>query len=459
MRTKRVLLVSLALAFAVSLTSAQWNLHGLTGGVGLGGARGVTDSSAKDLRWMARAFLRYGIADHVQADLGAAVTEIQGDEYKTLLFPIDARLMLSPLSEDDWNPFLYLGLGALHYSLKDWPTSPSPGASTDGWTGVLPFGAGIQANFNENVLFEVSGGYNQSFTDDLDAVRDGGNDGYWHFLLGFTARTGESGLADADGDGLTNKEEAELGTDPHNPDTDGDGLTDGEEIHKYHTDPLKRDTDKDGLGDGDEVLKYHTDPLMIDTDKDGLTDGDEVLKYHTDPLKADTDGDGLSDGDEIMKYHTDPLKTDTDGGSVPDGTEVTRGTDPLNPADDVPAKKEELKTEVGKAIVLEGIVFNTGSAEINPGSEEILAKAFNTLDQNPDIVVAINGYTDNVGSRKSNMDLSLRRANAVKDYLVKKGIGATRVSTHGFGEEKPVASNKTADGRQKNRRIEFVRTK
>ena len=185
------------------------------------------------------------------------------------------------------------------------------------------------------------------------------------------------------------------------------------------------------------------------------------MTYKTDPLKADTDGDGLSDGDEVLKYKTDPLKADTDGGTVNDGIEVARGSNPLDPADDLnwPPKKEELKVEIGKAMVLEGIVFKTGSAVISPESEDILTKAYNTLAQNPEIQVEIQGYTDNTGKRSVNMKLSKSRADAVKAWLVSKGIDATRITAKGVGPDKPIAPNKTAEGRQKNRRIEFMRTK
>jgi outer membrane protein OmpA-like peptidoglycan-associated protein len=251
----------------------------------------------------------------------------------------------------------------------------------------------------------------------------------------------------------------ETHTNPLKADSDGDGLSDGDEYLKYKTDPMKMDTDADGLNVGDEILKYKTDPLKADTDGDGLNDGDEVLKYKTDPLKADTDGDGLNDGDEVLKYKTDPLKADTDGGTVNDGTEVARSTDPLNPADDVPPKKEELKVEVGKAIVLEGIVFATGKSDITPESEANLEKAYNTLAQNPEIEVEIQGHTDNVGKKELNVKLSLARAESVKAWLVAKGISADRISAKGFGPDKPVSSNATKDGRAKNRRIEFFRSK
>jgi outer membrane protein OmpA-like peptidoglycan-associated protein len=188
-----------------------------------------------------------------------------------------------------------------------------------------------------------------------------------------------------------------------------------------------------------------------------LSDGDEVLKDHTDPLKVDTDGDGLSDGEEVLKYHSDPLKMDTDGGGVDDGTEVKRGTNPLDPADDFPKPKVE-KLEVGKAMVLEGIVFQTGKAAIEPQSEETLMHAFTTLKENPEVTVEIRGYTDNVGVAAANKKLSLRRAEAVRAWLTQKGIDAQRIGAKGFGPANPIGDNATPEGRAKNRRIEFFRT-
>jgi outer membrane protein OmpA-like peptidoglycan-associated protein len=198
-------------------------------------------------------------------------------------------------------------------------------------------------------------------------------------------------------------------------------------------------------------MKYKTDPTKADTDKDGLTDGDEVMKYKTDPLKADTDGEGLSDSEEVLKYKTNPLNKDTDGGTVDDYTEVKRGTDPLNAEDDV--------VKIGVPIVLEGITFATGKADITPESEQILMKALKTLTTYPDISVEISGHTDNVGSAKSNQKLSERRANSVRDWLIRQGVDANRITAVGYGEDKPIADNKTKEGKAKNRRIEFTRTK
>jgi len=159
----------------------------------------------------------------------------------------------------------------------------------------------------------------------------------------------------------------------------------------------------------------------------------------------------LNDYDEVMTHKTNPLKADTDGGSVNDGIEVSRGTDPLDPNDDV------IKMNV--PMVLEGIVFETGSAKISPESEATLNKAYKTLTAYPEISVEIQGHTDNTGSRAFNMKLSQQRAESVMNWLIDKGIDKARMTAKGFGPDKPIAPNDTDANRQKNRRIEFVRTK
>lgn len=111
---------------------------------------------------------------------------------------------------------------------------------------------------------------------------------------------------DTDEDGLTDMEEAALGTDPANPDTDDDGITDFDEVNVWGSDPLNIDSDGDTLYDDGELI-YGTSILNPDTDGDGLGDGDEVYLHDTDPTLPDTDGDGFDDGWEI-ENSTDPLR-------------------------------------------------------------------------------------------------------------------------------------------------------
>ncbi len=224
-------------------------------------------------------------------------------------------------------------------------------------------------------------------------------------------------------------------------------------VAQYHTDPLNPDTDGDRLKDGEEVLKYRTDPLKADTDGDGLNDGDEVLTHKTDPLNVDTDNDELTDGNEVLTHKTNPLIADTDNGGVPDGKEVQLSLNPLNPGDDVPI------INIGERIILEGVNFETNKTTLLQYAQQILDQVASSLLMNPTAEVAIHGHTDNVGGARYNMQLSLGRAEAVKAYLITKGISGSRITTKGYGFTKPIADNTTAEGRAKNRRIEFVRLK
>jgi hypothetical protein len=149
--------------------------------------------------------------------------------------------------------------------------------------------------------------------------------------------------ADSDGDGLSDAQEATLGTDLANPDSDGDGLLDGAEV-AAGTDPTLYDSDGDGFGDNAEVANGSdpNDPASvppgeptIDTDGDMLTDAQEA-ELGTNPELADSDGDGLSDFAEVgfepgSATGTDPLLVDTDGDGVGDGEEIANGTDPTDP--------------------------------------------------------------------------------------------------------------------------------
>jgi outer membrane protein OmpA-like peptidoglycan-associated protein len=108
-----------------------------------------------------------------------------------------------------------------------------------------------------------------------------------------------------------------------------------------------------------------------------------------------------------------------------------------------------------KKIVLRGVQFDFNRATIRADAQPILDEAITTLQQEGGVAVIAEGYTDDIGSDTYNEQLSLRRANAVRDYLTRGGIAGDRISVEGFGKSHPVASNATADGRAQNRRVEL----
>ena len=482
MRTPRpITLLFLALAvISSSRLRAQTNEGNFGVGIFAGAAVPFTAIDEHKQYPLGRTFIRYYPSKLVALELGLGIGRLSADDGKsyftTPIYPVDGRVVVHLLKNPKFQPYVFGGIGVMYFNPVDQLDNALPrnaNGEYQHFTSEVPIGGGLQFAISDMTALGIQVTYHQLMTDNLSDIKGSSNDSFWSIglnLIGFLKPLNP----DLDGDGLLNDEEKALGTDMYNPDTDGDGLSDGDEVHKYHTnplkkdtdgdglsdydeifvyhtDPLKADTDGDGLSDGDEVLKYHTDPLKADTDGDGLTDGDEVLKYHTDPLRPDTDGDGLTDGDEVLKYHTDPLKPDTDGGGMPDGKEIQLGLNPLDPSDDIPI------INVGERIILEGVNFETNKTILLPSALNILDQVASSLAMYPTAEVAIHGHTDNVGGAKYNMKLSLGRAEAVKAYLVKKGIAASRITTKGFGFTKPVADNSTPQGRAKNRRIEFIR--
>ncbi len=494
-----------------SPSNAQLNDYPIKFGINGSGLIPDTDFKNDDLKLSAigRAFLRIKIVDLFDLEAGAGYGKLAGDDpnndyWETTLVPADVRLLLSPFNSKSVSPYGYAGIGYVKWQVVDKPTYQTPApVKEDGADLYAPIGLGIEMKITNSLLLDLSGGFNFVFSDDInfynniDTPTGGYNDGFWNLGLSLIF-TGEGGSSDSDRDGLSKDQENEIGTNPNLSDSDGDGLSDGLEFSQYNTDPLNKDSDGDGLSDNDEIKIYTTNPNLVDTDKDGINDGDEVLTFETDPLredsdfdglndkieieetktnpiKADTDGDGLKDGeeiekyktdplnsdsdndgiydgDEIFKYNTNPLKADTDSGTVTDKDEINRGTNPLNPEDDV-------VLDITAPVVLEGVTFASGSTELTPESEKMLLKVLNTLNAYPNIHVEIRGYTDNVGSASSNATLSQRRANAVKFWVLNKGIQPERVEAKGYGMENPIADNSTNEGRRLNRRIEFVKTK
>ncbi len=151
-----------------------------------------------------------------------------------------------------------------------------------------------------------------------------------------------------------------------------------------------------------------------------------------------------------MTHGTDPIRIDSDSGGMNDGAEIRIERNPLDPSDDL------FEMEKGKKIVLHGITFQSNKSEILPVSKTILEKVRESLVVNADVKILIIGFTDSQGNDQYNQNLSLQRAQAVKEWLVKNNIKANRIKVEGRGETEPVATNDTSEGRSKNRRIEFL---
>ncbi len=250
---------------------------------------------------------------------------------------------------------------------------------------------------------------------------------------------------DTDGDGLTDAEEAELGTDPNSADTDGDGLTDGDEVNEYETDPLSADTDGDGLNDGEEVNSHNTDPNNPDTDGDGLNDGEEVNEYRTDPNAADSDGDGLNDYDEVMEHNTDPNNADSDGDGFTDSQEIEMDTDPNDAQDPAFIDEGDLGT----------VNFDFDRSNIDEAAARILNENVKLLTNSPKFRVRIDAYTDHVGGDQYNLRLSSRRAEAVTQFYVENGVTEDRIESRGLGKAPVACMDQTEEqGCRKNRRAE-----
>jgi outer membrane protein OmpA-like peptidoglycan-associated protein len=509
---------------------------GLLGGTAYDNSTDVKDSQPG---LQGRILVAGPLLPFAQWEIGGGYSELRSRDSYTVMTPADLILRLSPGGMPGFFPYIFGGGGMLYYRYDKFPVG-SVFEERNGWVPYVPVGAGAQLRVSEGTQLEVRATYNQMFSPDVSpAATRADDDSYFGVLAGvrFKAGGGNSN-ADTDEDGLPNRLEKSLGTDPKNADSDGDSLSDGEEYNTYKTNPLNRDTDGDGLGDGaevhiydtdpnkkdtdgdgltdyEEIVQYKTNPLKSDTDADGLSDKSEISEYKTDPNKYDTDGDGLSDGDEVNKYKTDPLKMDTDGGTVPDGLEVERGTNPLlasddvvkvakdsdgdgltdedeinkyhtnpnkmdtdggtiadglevergtnplDPKDDMPPTPapQVLVFEMDKPVVLPGIQFEFAKAVIKPESESILIQAYNSLNDHKEIVVEISGHADAIGSDEANRLLSERRAESVRQWMINKGIEANRLTSVGYGESRPVASNDTEEGRALNRRIEFKRIK
>lgn len=338
--------------------------------------------------------------------------------------------------------------GTVTYSFKDLINSnkidPYLGVG-GGYTWIENIGAGtlngalgVKYWISDKVALNARTSYKHSFEDRLLT--------HWQHSFGMVFKFGGT---DTDGDGIYDHEdacpevaglEAFMGC----PDSDNDGIQDSKDdcpevagLAEYNGCP---DTDGDGVIDNND--KCPTVPGLKsldgcpDADGDGIADSDDKCPNEAGPAAnngcpwPDTDGDGVLDKDDVCPELA--------------GTVANKGC---------PEVTEEVQAELNE--YARTILFDTGKSSIKDESKQVLADIIAILNKYPSAKFTVEGHTDSVGRESTNQKLSESRALSVKDYLVANGVDQFRLSSTGFGESKPIASNRTRDGRKQNRRVEI----
>lgn len=321
---------------------------------------------------------------------------------------------------------------------------------------TIDYGLNARVGF-ELGSFLVTGYMSQGLNNFYKAPYDGT---FKHRVMGISigfwlnkAQTEERKLRDRDKDGVPDQEDAcprLAGSIAANgcPDKDNDGVADTEDkcptvagSIRYNGCPPP-DSDNDGVNDVDDkcpnvpgLIRYNGCPVP-DTDKDGMNDEEDKCPTVAGPASnngcpiPDTDGDGINDQEDKCP-------------SIP-GTIENNGC---------PVIKEEIVAKVN--YIAKQIFFARNSDRLSRSSLRALNEVVSILKKNPQLVMAINGHSDNTGNAELNLLLSQKRANAVKRFLVTRGISKIRLEATGYGQTQPVDNNETLEGRAKNRRVEL----
>ena len=304
-------------------------------------------------------------------------------------------------------------------------------------TGTVNGGAGLTLWFTETVGLSLQSTYKKTFGNVIPS-----------HVQHFAGLTFKFGGKDTDGDGVYDKDDAcpeVAGPKELNgcPDTDGDGVLDKDDacpevagLADFQGCP---DTDGDGIADRDdacpEVAGLKSLKGCPDTDGDGIADKDDKCPTVKGPREnggcpwPDTDGDGVLDKDD---------KCPTVKGTV-----ANHGC---------PEITEEQITKLNA--YAKTILFNSGKATFKQETFAVLQSITAILKEFPSSKFSIEGHTDSDGKDAMNQKLSEDRAGAVKNYLIENGIAADRLTSTGYGESKPIDTNKTAKGKANNRRVE-----
>jgi OOP family OmpA-OmpF porin len=175
-----------------------------------------------------------------------------------------------------------------------------------------------------------------------------------------------------------------------------------------------------------------------------------------------TDNDSDRDGvpDSLDKCPDTPIGVEVDESGCPDVVQMDRDGDGVfDDIDECPDTPLGAIVDVRGCWVVKGVQFDYKKWDVKPQFNSNLDNIENILKNNPGLNIRIEGHTDDVGSMKYNIGLSGKRAQAIKDYLVDKGIDSSRITTKGLGYSQPIAGNETPEGRALNRRAEIIPVK
>lgn len=233
------------------------------------------------------------------------------------------------------------------------------------------------------------------------------------------------------------------------------------------------DADGDGVADpgdrcpgtvaGAKVDVHGCEPAVADNDGDGVADGSDRCpgtpkgaKVQADGCEADSDGDGVADGKDRcpgtpagVAVDTTGCERDSDGDGVVDRSDACPDTPRGNVVDGRGC------IVIAERVTLKGVTFETNSPKLTGKSRPVLDDMAATLTQHAHLRIEVAGYTDSTGSVEHNVTLSQQRAEAVRQYLIDRGVAADRLVAKGYGPADPVADNTTPAGRTENRRVEL----
>ncbi len=279
---------------------------------------------------------------------------------------------------------------------------------------------------------------------------------------------------DGDGDGIMDSDDkcpAIKGSVENGgcPDMDGDKVADKDDkcptIPGLPTMAGCPDSDKDGITDAEDKCPSVPGTMAFagcaDTDGDSIADPDDkcpsvkgLLGFQGCP---DTDSDGVQDSEDACPSVAGlvPLRgcPDKDNDGVADNKDKCPDLAGSPEDKGCPKIAEEIVRKAAKSA--KGIYFETGKDIIKNESIDDMDVLVSILKDDNTLICNIEGHTDNVGKPEKNLALSQKRADACKNYMIKKGIDPSRLSATGFGDTVPVADNKTKEGKSKNRRVEF----